>query len=280
MNVISDINTYDFFFNGHFLSEFGGYVGSTDGGLKKYPFLPSREYATDSPLEYDGEYVFDSHLAPREWEVPIVFDNIDDAGLRQVAGWLDTSTAAKFYYADDTVYIMACLNGDNNDISSVSGKDGEITLNFIAHDPFYYAINPSTYTFTNIMQDTKSHANIYNMINAGTKTAFPTISVMATHSFVLNVLDSTQTQVASLIVDLDDVTTGSTQFGKLPIVIESRYCTCTCGDYNLYGCVKSKFPLLPVGVFYFSFSPYKDDEGVTHPFDVKSFTCSFHSRYV
>lgn len=238
MLTLNDINFMDFYFNGHFLSEFGGYIGSTDGGLKTYSLLPSRTYVTDKPLNYDGNIVFDSYLEPREFTVPIVFDSIDDGGIRQISGWLNTKKDEKFYFADDSVYINCTLDSNNTDFSSIGGDDGECELNFIANDPYYYALNSSVYNFEN------TQANYsYNMINAGNSVAYPIITVETSKGFKLDVLDINQKEYCSFVYQ------GSKTLNK-PIVIDTKYCMIKSGDTNLYNNIVGEFPVFPTGVFY------------------------------
>lgn len=238
MLTLNDINFMDFYFNGHFLSEFGGYIGSADGGLKTYSLLPSRTYITDKPLNYDGNIVFDSYLEPREFTVPIVFDSIDDGGIRQIAGWLNTKQDEMFYFADDSVYINCTLDSNNTDLSSISGEDGECELNFIANDPYYYALNKSTYN----IEDMSANYN-YNMINAGNSIAYPIITIETSKGFELDVIDVNQNVYGSFIYQ-------GGQTLKKPIVIDSKYCTIKSGDTNLYNYIVGEFPTFPTGVFY------------------------------
>lgn len=238
MLTLNDINFMDFYFNGHFLSEFGGYVGSADGGLKTYSLLPERTYITDKPLNYDGNIVFDSYLEPREFTVPIVFDSIDDGGIRQIAGWLNTKKDEQFYFADDSVYINCTLDSNNTDFSSIGGDDGECELNFIANDPYYYALNSSVYNFEN------TQANYsYNMINAGNSVAYPIITVETSKGFKLDVLDINQKEYCSFVYQ------GSKTLSD-PIVIDTKYCMIKSGDINLYNNIVGEFPVFPTGVFY------------------------------
>lgn len=89
MDKIKNINFYDFSFNGKKISEMGGIVGGSEP-LTSYPLLPQRSYVTDRAIDQDGQTVFQSYLEPRTFEVPVFFEEIDKAGIRRIAAWLDT----------------------------------------------------------------------------------------------------------------------------------------------------------------------------------------------
>lgn len=235
MHTLSDINFYDFYYNGHYLSDFGGYVGSTDGGFKRYSLLPQRSYVTDRPLGYDGKFIFDSYLEPRPFSVPVVFEDIDEVGIRAISGWLNTNKDAVFYFVDDSLYINAVLDSKETDFDSVTGIDGECELNFIANDPYYYSMNPSRYAFDAVDKDKPMP-----MVNAGNIECFPKITIDCGKAFELSVLDSSMDVIQTFSVDSD----------KSPIVLESKYCTCVSGEFNLFDTTDGEFLKFPVGVFY------------------------------
>ena len=254
MNILSDINFFDFYYNGHYLSEFGGYVGSTDGGFKKYSLLPSRTYVTDKQLNYDGNIIFDSYLEPRSFKVPIVFESIDDAGIRTIAGWLNTKTDEKFFFADDTLYINCVLDSNETDLDSISGVDGECELTFLANDPYYYSMNTSNYIFQDVTGGT-----LLPMINGGNAECYPKIKIMTSQSFVMSVYD-----INSKVIQQFSVTSPMS-----PVTIDSKYCTCFSGSYNLFNNTEGKFPVFPSGVFYISFNT-----------DIKEVDVDFVPRFI
>lgn len=239
MNIISDIDFYDFYFNGHYLSEFGGYVGSTDGGLKTYSLFPSRSFTTDKPLNYDGELVFDSHLEPRKFEVPIVFDRIDEFGIRKIASWLDVERDTMFFFKDDNLFLNCSIDSSDCDLTTISGIDGEIALPFIAHDPYFYDRNLTSYEYENAVKDKK-----YSMYNSGSVECFPKITVTTEDTFTINVFDINEELIQSFTVG----------YPKGTVEIDSKYCTCVRGNKNLFNNIDGEFLKLPSGVFYMSFS--------------------------
>lgn len=253
MNIISDIDFYDFYFNGHYLSEFGGYVGSTSGGLKTYSLLPSRSFTTDKPLNYDGEIVFESRLEPRKFNVPVVFDDIDEVGIRKIASWLDVQNDTMFFFRDDNLYLNVSINSQDCDFDTISGVDGEIDIAFIAHDPYFYDRNLTKYSITDVEKDRK-----YAIINSGSVESFPTITVTNEDTFTINLFDRNRKLIQSFTVEYPNGT----------VVIDSKYCTCSRGDKNLFNYINGEFLNIPSGVSYISFS--KDVESVNIEFRPRS----------
>jgi phage-related protein len=141
MKDLNIIDFTDFYFNGKYLSDFGGMVGDNNGGKLNYSLLPSREYIIDRPFNYDGEIVFDVHVNPRSWEVPIFFYDINDNNIRSISKWLDTDEAQPFYFKNDTVRINARIDSDAFYFDTYSGIEGLTSLKFIAHDPYFYDID-------------------------------------------------------------------------------------------------------------------------------------------
>lgn len=140
MRDIDKIDFYDFNFNGHYLSEFGGIVADNEGGKITYSLLPEREYVINHPFECDSTFVFKSRLKPRIWEVPIFFNDLDYAGIRKIAGWLNSPTTSQFFYKGDSLMINARINSEAINLGTYSGQEGLTKLQFIAHDPYYYDI--------------------------------------------------------------------------------------------------------------------------------------------
>jgi phage-related protein len=144
MRDIENIDFYDFYFNGKYLSDLGGYVADNDGGKITYSILPEREYVTVRGYQSDSEYVFAKRVNARQFQVPVFFEDLDFAGIRRVSGWLDTRTASQFYFKGDSIYINAMINSDAIGVQTYSGIEGLITLSFVAHDPYYYDLYSDT----------------------------------------------------------------------------------------------------------------------------------------
>ena len=138
MRDIDKINFYDFYFNGHYLSEFGGIVASNDGGKIIYSLLPQREYVTNRTYGFDIEAVMDTRLSARPWEIPVYFENLEYSGIRRIANWLNVTEPKMFYFKGDSVYINAMIDSDSVNVNTYTGTEGLFVIKFIAHDPFYY----------------------------------------------------------------------------------------------------------------------------------------------
>lgn len=139
MNLIKNIDFTDFYFNGHWLSDFGGMIGGTDP-IKEYPLLPEREYITDRAINQDGETLFNSYLKTRTFEVPIFFESLDDVGIRQIAQWLDSPSPSWFYFKNDTLKIKCVLDSGGSNLENLAIYGGTTSLKFLAFDPFYYEL--------------------------------------------------------------------------------------------------------------------------------------------
>ena len=150
MKDLNLIDFSDFYFNGYYLSDFGGVVASTDGGSLKYSLLPSRDYVTDRPYNYDGDIVFSSSLTPRVWEIPVYFEDLSNKNIRQISKWLNSDKTSYFYFKGDSIRINARLDSDSYNLLTETGLEGLTTLKFIAHDPYFYDIKPTRYTIDRI----------------------------------------------------------------------------------------------------------------------------------
>lgn len=177
----------DFYFNNKKLSDLGGIVASSDGGLKQYSLLPSRSYVTDRPLGSDVATVYASYLEGRAFEVPIFFDQLTDGKIRELAMWLDTPTTGKFQWVGDDVYINAYLDSTDFAVNSISGQDGSIPLKFIAYDPFFYSIDQTQYIHAS---ENFTSGQTYNGTNDGYGTLDPIIKISGSGTIKVEVFDS------------------------------------------------------------------------------------------
>ena len=233
MNILKNIDFTDFYFNGHYLSEFGGIVGGTER-LKEYPLLPNRVYITDHAAHQDGEYVFGSYLEPRTFEVPVFFEELDKAGLRSIASWLSTKEDAWFWYKDDNLKIKCSLDGESL-LESVAGYDGQVFLKFISHDPYFYQIEESQI----IKQNLTSILNEFVLENIGNQECFPTIEIVGTGEIKVSVLNTLKT-ITYTTCTISDVVS--------KITLNSKTCECTLGSgANWFDSFDGEFPVLPVG---------------------------------
>lgn len=224
----------DFAFNSKKLSEIGGYVGSANGGLKTYSVLPSRSYTTDKPLNTDITTVYASSLEPRTFEVPIVFDKLDDGKIREIAMWLDSPTASQFSWVGDTVYINACLDGSAFDFESSSGQDGQLNLKFIAHDPFYYDITQSKHTISSL-----TSGQSYAFENEGYGELPPYMTITCSGDIKIEILNSENKVYTT--TNITGITGG--------VKIDSTALECTLLSGASHFSHIDNFPMLPQGEF-------------------------------
>lgn len=226
----------DFYFNDKQLSDFGGYVGSTDGGLNKYSGLPAREIVSDKALKTDIETVFNSYLTSRSFPVPVVFENLDDGDIRKISAWLNSPTPSPFYYVGDSIYINAMLDSDSFDFEMATIEDGEMELKFICHDPYFYSMQDKTYTSSSLTSGTE-----YTFTNDGTEEAYPNVEIRATDSINLKIYDSNKILYSE--TNITNIVSG--------VVINSitGECTTLAGGDMINDI--DEFPVLPSGKFYF-----------------------------
>ena len=234
MNKFEGLTFDDFIYKGKKLSNFGGYVGSTDSGLKTYSLLPSRSYVTDKPLGSDITTVYDSSLEPRTFEVPIVFDELTDGKLREIAMWLDSPVPYQFQWVGDDVYINACLDSTDFNAQSSSGIDGQIPLKFLANDPFYYAVNLTQYTITSPVS-----GQLYTYANDGYGDLPPFITITCSGDVKVEILDSNQEVYTT--TNITDITAG--------VKINSETLECTLLSGASHFAHIDNFPMLPQGTF-------------------------------
>lgn len=234
MHKFTDLDFYDFTFNGRKLSDFGGYVGSADGGLKQYSLLPARSYVTDRPLNSDITYQFGSSLESRVFEVPVVFEQLHDGDLRNIAAWLDSPTPSEFSFVGDDVYINACLDSADFFAQSTSGQDAQIPLKFICNDPFYYELELTQYTLTNLVS-----GQAYTYTNHGYGELYPYITLACSGSVKIEILDSNGN--VHTTTNITNITGG--------VKINSQTLECTLLSGASHFAYIDNFPVIPQGNF-------------------------------
>lgn len=235
MNLLGNIDFYDFYFNGHYLSEFGGMVGGTEP-LKQYPILPNRSYITDKAALQDGVYVFGSYLEPRVFEVPIFFEKIDTAGIRNIASWLNTPQDEWFHYKGDDLKIKCALDGESL-LETLSGPDGQGYLKFIAHDPYYYQLEEEVIDNLTV----SGTSNEYLLNNIGNQPCYPQIKITGSGTIKVSVLNTDKTETYSSCT-ISEVVSGT--------MIDSLYCNCYLqSGANWFDKFEGDFPVLPPGYY-------------------------------
>lgn len=166
MNNLGTIDIYDFYYNGSYLSSHDGVVAGRNG-FKEFSLLPSREDQTESVIGVDGEILVSSKLEPRQFSVPVLWNDISGMKIRNIAEWLDTPTVQDFYFKNDTMKLKAKLDKKELSINNMFDIYGMNDLSFIAYDPYFYEITPTVIsTITN-----------QTFTNIGNKISFPDITV-------------------------------------------------------------------------------------------------------
>lgn len=234
MRKFSSLDFYDFIYKDKRLSDFGGYVGSNDGGIKTYSLLPSRNYVTDRPLGTNITTVYSSSLEPRPFEVPIVFEEMTDETLSNIAEWLDSPTSSKFQWVGDDVYINAQLDTNDFTISTSSGFDGQMVLKFICFDPFYYNANLTQYTITNLKSGTG-----YTYKNNGYDELEPYMEIACNGTIKIEILDGNGNVYTT--TNITDITSG------IKLNSKTQECTLLSGASHFHKI--DNFPFLPKGEF-------------------------------
>ncbi|BDR74197.1 hypothetical protein K144316041_p20360 (plasmid) [Clostridium tetani] len=194
----------DFFFNGHWLSEFGGQVAGKNG-VYILPFLCSQDTKTSKILGQDGELVTISTYNPRTFIVPVFFKDLKGIGIRNIVGWLSVKEPQWFSYSKDDVQIKCKLDSNVSDLEYgvYHNKISGITeLKFIAHDPFYYDINPTRIIKTNGFKNIKVYNN-------GNMECYPKIKIYGKGVININQNTNNNTTINNVVDN---------------IVIDSFYC--------------------------------------------------------
>ena len=127
-----------------------------------FPLLPGTEDRFLGMPGMDGAYDFGRDLQPREIGVQFVLKQDSPENLfkyaRKIAAWLNVSEVKRFIYDyEPDKYYMARPQGII-DFDRLMNKIGIIEVNFIAPDPFAYALEPKT-------------TDTYPAVNAGTAPA-------------------------------------------------------------------------------------------------------------
>lgn len=178
MNNLGTIDITDFYFNGYYLSSFDALVAGTSG-FTEFSLVPSRTDNTGKGIGTDGEYLFRSVLNPRTFTIPVLFNDLSGDKLRNICGWLDTDTVKDFYFKNDTKKLKAKLDPSDLSVENFFSYYGKTNLKFIAYDPFFYEITPTTYTISGSSQVV--------FTNIGNKISFPNLAVTTGSACVVTI---------------------------------------------------------------------------------------------
>ena len=238
-----NVDIKDFYFNGRYLSSFGGYVGSS-GGFQELTSLPSREFITDRAVGLDGVSIFDSYLTPRTFVVSVVFHDITAVTIRDIATWLNVKTPTEFYWKNDDIKINVMIDGDSaSSFRLLAEKTGFAEIKFIAHDPYFYELDETIYSgsFTSI-PDVGSFASI-EILNYGTEISYPIITLSASGDIVVEIKDVLGTVVQRLTVNnaitnlyVDNknrIVTHNGGQSAYTLLLDGRFINIPAGEYTM-----------------------------------------------
>ena len=145
---LTEIDITDFYFNNHWLSDFGGIVAGKSG-FTSYSLLPSKEIKTEKIIGVDGELITNVRYNPRTFVVPVYFSDI--TRIRDIAGWLNVKKPMDFNCGKDMVKIK-CMFDSAVDIQNYN-LTGTTELKFIAHNPYFSLISESYEVFNKDIYD-------------------------------------------------------------------------------------------------------------------------------
>lgn len=140
MLILECLVQRDFFFNGHWLSEFEGDIGGAS--TKPLNMLPQKEIIAEPVLGLDGEVFIKSRFQPRRFTIPVKFENMKR--IREISSWLGVKEPSDFYYKGDKVKIKVLI--DNLLDVELYAYEGLVELSFTAYDPYFKAIDDIIFT--------------------------------------------------------------------------------------------------------------------------------------
>lgn len=214
----SSIDNGDFYFNGKWLSDFGGMIAGKSG-LSSLSLTPQLDVKSEKVLGRDGELVYDSTYNPRTFTIPVMFNDL--TRIREIAGWLNARKPTPFYIKGDTVQID-CMIDSALEINAYSYQ-GVVELKFIARNPFYYSITDRKHiinksgsasvnnnTTTNVYTQNVLSINNITIINEGNMDSYPVYKLVGVGTLSLTVNLKTIT-----VTDVVDY-----------VLIDTKYCNC------------------------------------------------------
>lgn len=217
----------DFIFNGRNLSDFNGWIHTTNNPFKM-PLLPNQEIKSES-IPSIGEIFTGRTLGARRWSLDIFFDNILDQ--REIANWLITESESEFSFVGDDVKINALVE-NTDELELYAEGDvfmGQFTINFVAFNPYYYPISDRVHEFTTFSQEI-----VFN--NDGNRESF------GEFDFTLNGLQNVKFRLNGELFEISEA--------KNRLLINTEFHTCKDSDGNrrrsIVGNVAEFFYKLPL----------------------------------
>lgn len=159
------------------LSDFGGtiYNPNSDGVTRN--LLPEPTHITDKNENQDGERYVKTLYGTRSIEIPVVFSEKDGGGeLFELNKWLGKKRQQVFAWEDDAEckeIDVIYQKGFDMDILYGEKFYGLVTLNFIAHNPYWRIRNEKPVIYRNLVA-----GNVFDIKNKGNSDCFPLIKVV------------------------------------------------------------------------------------------------------
>lgn len=204
------LDKLEFYYNGRWSSEFGVYIGGKEG-YSITSLKPQKTIKTEEVLGKNGVYISDMKYLPRALPpIPLILTRTDDASLFNISTWLESLEPSDFYFKGDNKKLKVVYDNALDSQDYMQGSLSEIK--FIAHDPYYYAIEDRQFKFT-------SGFNSMIFINDGNTTSLPLINIKGSGEILVSV-NGTQSFTVKNVVD--------------EINIDSLYKTCYKGATNLF----------------------------------------------
>lgn len=209
IDIKNYMNAFDFYFNGHKLSDFNGMIAGVNG-IQPLNLLPLKENKTEQILGKEAWLVTSVLYNPRSFIVPVTFTNLAD-NIRDIASWLNVLEPTDFYYENDELKLKCLLDSSSQteieNLGFIGNKNaGTIELKFIAYDPFYYAIKDTKHVFTTgtytktdgdsrYSLKIKTVSNFSNLLlkNNGNYKSYPIIKITGSGDVTININSNSYT---------------------------------------------------------------------------------------
>ena len=147
-NPVYDFEFLGFSFNGRHSSEFGLTVVSPSDRTQENIFT-SFEDKTVEVSGRDGAYYFGTEIKRKELGLTVAFDRLTSKQYREVINWLNPKIVGKLIFDEKPYkYYMAKISSQPNfsfipfeeevDGEKIHVFKGDISISFIAHDPYGY----------------------------------------------------------------------------------------------------------------------------------------------
>lgn len=158
------------------LSDFGGTVYNPNNDGVQRNLLPEPSHIVDKNENQDGERYVKTVYGTRSIEVPVVFAEKDGGGdLFELNRWLGKKHQQIFEWEDDEEHKeidVIYQKGFDMDILFGGQFYGLVTLNFIAHNPYWRIKNEQPLIYANL-----NAGSVLDIKNKGNTNCFPLVKI-------------------------------------------------------------------------------------------------------